>query len=74
MRNFIEARFYVALNDVGKTSLHHLLATKDRMVRTSVGPKPVRTIVELCLIDRLKSHTYGFLNDLVTNARNAQAS
>ena len=74
MRDLIEARFDVSLDDPGKTSVHHLLTAEDRMMRASVGPKPVRTIMELCLVNWLKGHADGFLNDLVAKTRNAQAS
>jgi len=74
MRDLIEARFDVSLDDAGKTSLHHLLTTEDRVMRASVGPKPVRTVVELCLVNRFKGHANDFLNDLVAETRNAQAS
>ena len=74
MRDLVETRFYVALDDTSKTSVHHLLTTEDRMMRASIGPKPVRIVVELRLINRFEGHANGFLNDLVAKTRYAQAS
>ena len=41
MRLLIEACLHVAFDDPCKLSLHELLTPKDRVMRTSIGPKPI---------------------------------
>ena len=74
VRDLVETRLDVSLDDPGKTFLRHLLTTRHRVMRASVGPKPVRIVVELRLVDRFERHANDLLNDLVTDTRNAQAS
>ena len=50
MRDLVETCFHVSLDDTSETSVHHLLTAEDRVVRVSIGPKPVRSVVKLNLI------------------------